>query len=63
MTTKLERQKFASDLELMKVRAMELGLYATCHRLDYPIRMVGFEIAGDVLACTEYEATLKKAEQ
>ena len=53
-----DKQKFASDLALMKERAMRLGLYATGQRMDYPIRMVGFEIAGDIEACTKYEAAL-----
>lgn len=56
-----ERQQFASDLQLMKNRAMQLGLYATGHRLDFPIRMVGFEIAGDIEACERYEADLERA--
>jgi hypothetical protein len=56
-----ERKQFASDLQLMKHRAMNLGLYATGQRLDCPIRMVGFEIAGDVQSCIDYENDLEAA--
>ena len=53
-----DRQQFASDLALMKERAMRLGLYATGQRMDYPIRMVGFEMAGDIESCAKYEAAI-----
>jgi hypothetical protein len=57
------REQFASDLQLMKHRAMNLGLYATGQRLDYPIRMAGFEMAGNTEACLKYEASLSEAER
>jgi hypothetical protein len=57
------KQQFAIDLSLMKERAMRLGLYATGQRMDVPIRMVGFEISGDVLACERYEADFKRVEK
>ena len=42
-----ELTQFASDLQLMRHRAINLRLYATGQRLDWAIRMVAFEIAGD----------------
>lgn len=57
------REQFAADLSLMRDRAMRLGLYLTMHRLDAPIRMLGFEIAGDVDACERYEAAQKRHRQ
>ena len=56
----LEREKFVSDLSLMKERAVRLGFYATAQRLDYPIRMVGFEMSGDVDDCLKYEKDLER---
>jgi hypothetical protein len=51
-----ELTQFASDLQLMKHRAINLGLHATGQRLDWAIRMAGFEIAGDPEGCSKYEA-------
>jgi len=39
-----ELAQFASDLQLMRHRAIDLCLYATGQRLDWAIRMAGFEI-------------------
>jgi hypothetical protein len=58
-----EKQQFASDLQLMKHRAITLGLYATGQRMDYPIRMVGFEISGHIEQCEKYEADIATIEQ
>jgi len=55
-----ERTQFAVDLQNMKLRAMNLGLYATAKRMDYPIRMVGFEMSGNVEDCAAYESGLDK---
>lgn len=55
------RQQFVSDLSLMRERAVRLGFYATAHRLDRPIRMVGFELSGEIEACEQYEQDLEKA--
>jgi hypothetical protein len=57
------RADFANRLSLMKEEAARLGLFATMQRLDVPLRMVGFEIAGDLTACTRYEAALKSVEK
>jgi hypothetical protein len=58
----LEKQKeFASRLMLMKEEAGRLGLYATMQRFDWPLRMVGFEMAGNTGACIRYEKDLEKA--
>ncbi len=51
-----ELTQFASDLQVMKQRAISLCLYATGQRLDWAIRMAGFEIAGDPEGCSKYEA-------
>jgi hypothetical protein len=51
--------KFASDLQLMKHRAVTLGLYETAQRMDLAVRMVGFEISGDTDSCRAYEAQQK----
>src|ERR1039458_4869051 len=51
-----ELTQFASDLQLMRHRAINLRLYATGQRLDWVIRMAGFEIAGDYEGCSRYEA-------
>jgi hypothetical protein len=51
-----ELTQFASDLQLMRHRAINLRLYATGQRLDWAIRMAGFEIAGDPEGCSKYEA-------
>jgi predicted RNA-binding Zn-ribbon protein involved in translation (DUF1610 family) len=51
-----ELSQFASDLQLMRHRAINLRLYATGERLDWAIRMAGFEIAGDYEGCSSYEA-------
>ncbi len=51
-----ELTKFASDLELMRHRAINLRLYATGQRLEGAIRMVRFEIAGNPDGCSRYEA-------
>jgi hypothetical protein len=51
-----ELAQFASDLQLMRHRAINLRLYATGERLDWAIRMAGFEIAGDYEGCSRYEA-------
>jgi len=51
-----ELAQFASDLQLMRHRAINLRLYATGQRLDWAIRMAGFEIAGDYEGCSRYEA-------
>lgn len=51
-----ELTQFASDLQLMRHRATNLRLYATGQRLDWAIRMAGFEIAGDCEGCSRYEA-------
>jgi hypothetical protein len=40
-----EAKQFASDLMLMKYRAMELGLFKTAHALEPGTRAVGWEIA------------------
>ena len=56
-----EQKQFASDLQLMKNRAHKIGLHATAQRLDYPIRMVGFEMAGDIESCLKYEEALENA--
>jgi len=49
-----ELTQFASDLQVMKHRAISLCLYATGQRLDWAIRMAGFEIAGDPESCSKY---------
>jgi hypothetical protein len=60
----IEKQKeFASRLMLMKEEAGRLGLFATMQRMDVPLRMIGFEMAGDILACERYEKTIKKSER
>jgi len=52
----IQKQKdFARRLALMKEEAGRLGLYATMQRFDWPLRMVGFEMAGDIKACFRYE--------
>jgi hypothetical protein len=51
-----ELTQFASDLQLMRDRAISLHLYATGQRLDWAIQMAGFEIAGDPEGCNKYEA-------
>ncbi len=51
-----EITKFASDLELMRHRAIQLRLYATGQRLEGAIRMVGFEVNGNPDGCSRYEA-------
>ena len=51
-----ELTQFPSDLQLMRHRAISLRLYATGQRLDWAIRMAGFEIAGDPDGCNRYEA-------
>lgn len=51
-----DRREFASDLQLMRHRALQLGLYITALRIDPAVRMVAFEIAGDIAACEKYEA-------
>src|ERR1700674_1886773 len=51
-----ELSQFASDLQLMRHRAINLRLYATGERLDWATRMAGFEIAGDYEGCSRYEA-------
>jgi hypothetical protein len=51
--------QFASDLQLMKHRAVTLGLYETAQRMDSAVRMVGFEISGDTDSCRSYEAQQK----
>ena len=48
------RADFASDLAILKARAGMLGLFLTMHRMDFPLRMVGFEISAE--ACWRYEA-------
>lgn len=54
-----QRKDFVSRLQLMKEEAGRLGLYATLQRFDYPLRMAGFEIAGDIEACLKYEKALE----
>ena len=51
-----ELAQFASDLQLMRHCAINLRLNATGQRLDWAIRMVAFEIAGDYEGCSRYEA-------
>lgn len=55
--------QFASDLSLMKHRAVTLGMYATAQLMDPSIRMSGFEIAGSVLEGAEYIRQQKAAER
>jgi hypothetical protein len=50
-----EFEQFAADLQLMKHRAISLGLRVTGQRLDSAIRRLSFEIAGNTDGCTTYE--------
>jgi hypothetical protein len=57
----LERQKeFASRLSLMREEAGRLGLYATMQLLADPLRMVGFEISGDIMAGSRHIKEVNK---
>lgn len=49
------RADFASRLALMKEEAGRLGLFATMQRMDSPLVMLGFEMAGDIEGCERYE--------
>jgi len=49
-----ELAQFASDLQLMRHRAINLRLYATSQRLDAAIRAVGLEIADDTDGYPKY---------
>lgn len=57
------REKFASDLALMKYRAGQLGLWRTMQRLEPAVTMVGFEMAGTPEACEKLEKQRKASEQ
>jgi hypothetical protein len=54
-------KEFASKLSLLKHEAGTLGLYVTMQRMDYPLQMVGWEIAGDIEGCERFEKTRLKA--
>lgn len=47
---KIERHEFASALALMKVRAMQLGLFKTMHAIDHGTKAVGWELAEKIEA-------------
>lgn len=51
---------FAAELVTLKERLIRAGLYATAQRMEPAIRMVGFELAGDVGACLKHEAAAHK---
>jgi hypothetical protein len=52
--------QFASDLQRMRHRAIDLHLYATGQRLDTAIRMLASEIAGDFDGDAKFPAAPKR---
>ena len=50
---------FASELTLIKDKAMRLGLYRTAHLLEIPIKEIGWEMQGEFAPEYEKEAQQK----
>lgn len=42
-----DAQKFASEINMIKNRLMQAGLYRTAHKIDIATQEIGFEMIGE----------------
>lgn len=55
--------EIASDMNRLKARLAQAGLFRTMHKMDEATRILGWEIAGDLEGYEKYEKTRLKHER
>jgi len=56
MTITEEQKALATDATVLCVRLRAAGLLATAQRMEAVVRMIGWEMAGDISGCIKAEA-------